>query len=134
MAARRPKRGAEEEHDNAERWLLTYADMITLLMVLFVVLFSISRTDLEKFKQLRQGLASSFGTQTPALAGSSGVLSGAKSSSSAEQTNLDGGAQAGITLQQAAAVERQKLDNVKQDLQQELQKSGLQQQVQVKNE
>src|SRR5258705_3962156 len=128
MAAPRAKKKHEEEHENHERWLLTYADMITLLMVLFVVLFSISRTDLEKFKQLREGLASSFGTQTPALAGSSGELSGAKASSSAHQTNLVAGSQQGPTLQQAAAIERQKMDNVKQELQQELQKSGLQQQ------
>src|SRR3954463_11868931 len=98
MAARRPRRGGEEAHENHERWLLTYADMITLLMVLFIVLFSIGQTDLAKFRQLREGLASSFGTDTPALKGSSGVLEGAKVSSNAQST-LDGGS-AGITLEQ----------------------------------
>ncbi|MBW8826847.1 MAG: OmpA family protein [Acidobacteria bacterium] len=132
MAAQRRKRGGEEaEHENHERWLLTYADMITLLMVLFVVLFSISQTDLAKFAQLREGLASSFGTETPALKGSSGVLQGAKVSSS-DNSQLDGGS-AGITLEQAAAVEHQKLDNVKDQVENQLQKAGLQQQVKIEN-
>jgi chemotaxis protein MotB len=69
----------EHEEGNAERWLLTYADMITLLMVLFIVLFSIGQLDLKKFEELREGLSSSFGTPTPALgdaAGAEGVLDG----------------------------------------------------------
>jgi chemotaxis protein MotB len=45
-AARRPSRSrretAPEVHDTSqERWLLTYADMITLLLVLFIVLFAL---------------------------------------------------------------------------------------------
>ncbi len=47
----------EEEHENEERWLLTYADMITLLMVLFIVLFAISSVNTSKFEQLSKSLA-----------------------------------------------------------------------------
>lgn len=58
----RKKRAAhEEEHENHERWLVTYADMITLLMVLFIVLFAISQVDQHKFKALKDGLAQGFG-------------------------------------------------------------------------
>ncbi|MDQ2650662.1 MAG: flagellar motor protein MotB [Actinomycetota bacterium] len=56
MSARRVRHEEEEEHENHERWLITYADMITLLMVLFIVLFSISQVDLAKFKQFKAGL------------------------------------------------------------------------------
>ena len=45
------------EHENEERWLLTYADMITLLMVLFIVLFAISSVNTSKFEQLSKSLA-----------------------------------------------------------------------------
>jgi chemotaxis protein MotB len=80
MAQRVRRREHEEEHDNEERWLLTYADMITLLMVLFIVLFSIGQLDLKKFQQLSSGLASSFGTaQNVALNGGTGVLDGGNS-------------------------------------------------------
>ena len=58
---RRPKKHEEEEHENHERWLVSYADMVTLLMVLFIVLFAISQVDKAKFEELATGLASSFG-------------------------------------------------------------------------
>ncbi len=58
---RRPKKHEEEEHENHERWLVSYADMVTLLMVLFIVLFAISQVDKAKFEELASGLASSFG-------------------------------------------------------------------------
>ncbi|HWI06989.1 MAG TPA: flagellar motor protein MotB [Solirubrobacteraceae bacterium] len=47
----------EVEHENEERWLLTYADMITLLMVLFIVLFAISSINTSKLEQLSKSLA-----------------------------------------------------------------------------
>jgi chemotaxis protein MotB len=58
MAAGRRKR--QGEHENEERWLLTYADMITLLMALFMVLFSISSVNISKYKTLQQSLKAAF--------------------------------------------------------------------------
>lgn len=76
MARRRSKLAeSEEEHENSERWLLTYADMITLLMVLFIVLFAIGQMDQRKFQKLHDGLAQSFG-QSTILDGGSGLLDG----------------------------------------------------------
>jgi chemotaxis protein MotB len=62
MASSRRRRGAhaEEEHENDERWLLTYADMITLLMALFMVLFSISSVNISKFITLQHSLQDAF--------------------------------------------------------------------------
>jgi chemotaxis protein MotB len=54
--ARRQKHAAH----NDERWLLTYADMITLLFVLFIVLFSISVVNKSKFDLLKKTLQSAF--------------------------------------------------------------------------
>ena len=53
-----------EEHVNHEAWVIPYADMLTLLMALFLVLFAIGRTDLEKFKKLAEGLNQEFGNGT----------------------------------------------------------------------
>jgi chemotaxis protein MotB len=46
----------EAEHENEERWLLTYADMITLLMTLFMVLFAISSVNTTKLQLLSKSL------------------------------------------------------------------------------
>jgi chemotaxis protein MotB len=67
---RRSKHHEEEEHENHERWLVSYADMVTLLMCLFIVLFAISQVDKAKFAALSQGLSQSFGAPISALPGS----------------------------------------------------------------
>jgi chemotaxis protein MotB len=54
------RRGAAVEHENEERWLLTYADMLTLLFALFMVLFSISSVNISKYQVLQQSLKSAF--------------------------------------------------------------------------
>ncbi|MDQ1287684.1 MAG: chemotaxis protein MotB [Actinomycetota bacterium] len=63
-----------EEHINHERWMVSYADMMTLLMVLFIVMFAISQVDSKKFTALRVGLASGFGAPLDNLGGSPGLL------------------------------------------------------------
>jgi chemotaxis protein MotB len=47
-------------HEDGERWLLTYADMITLLMALFMVLFSISSVNISKIQALQKSLRAAF--------------------------------------------------------------------------
>jgi chemotaxis protein MotB len=55
----RPKKSHEDEHPD-ERWLITYADLLTLMFVLFMVLFSISVVNTGKFDQLKEALQDSF--------------------------------------------------------------------------
>ncbi|MBV9606590.1 MAG: OmpA family protein [Solirubrobacterales bacterium] len=61
MAAHgKKRRGPAVEHENEERWLLTYADMLTLLFALFMVLFSISSVNISKYQVLQQSLKAAF--------------------------------------------------------------------------
>ncbi len=54
--------GGDEGGGGGElRWLLTYADLITLLLVYFVVMFSFSDMDLRKFQALAGSMRSAFG-------------------------------------------------------------------------
>lgn len=86
--ARRKKNAAKE---NSERWLLTYADLITLLMVFFVLLFAMSTTDAKKFQELAGSLRRAFnvnvlqGSQPVAISDSGGASA---SPSVVEQQNF----------------------------------------------
>ncbi|HEX2892424.1 MAG TPA: flagellar motor protein MotB [Marmoricola sp.] len=74
MRLRRRGDAHPEEHDNHERWMVTYADMVTLLMVLFIILFSMSQVDQKKFDQLKAGLAVGFGNSPSIQTGSTSIL------------------------------------------------------------
>jgi chemotaxis protein MotB len=93
--AKRKKGGHEEheEHVNHERWLVSYADMLTLLFVLFVVLFSMSSVDQKKFAELAAGLSAGFGAQSVAFQGQMSTLDG--SGASAQIVEIDPGANPG---------------------------------------
>jgi chemotaxis protein MotB len=64
MARRR--RAHEEEHANHERWLVSYADFITLLFAFFVVMYSISQVNESKYRVLSNTLTDVFAKQPEA--------------------------------------------------------------------
>lgn len=76
----------EEEHENHERWAVSYADMMTVLVGLFIVLYAMSQVDQTKFEALRGSLAAGFGNASPTvLTGAAGVLDNAGAVSNSEQ-------------------------------------------------
>lgn len=60
--AKSKKHQEEEEHENSERWLLTYSDMITLLLALFIILYSMSTINAKKVAQMAQNFGVAMGT------------------------------------------------------------------------
>ncbi|GAA2504525.1 flagellar motor protein MotB [Winogradskya humida] len=111
----RRKKGGHEEHEehvNHERWLVSYADMLTLLFVLFVVLFSMSSVDQKKFAELAAGLSEGFGASSAALQGNVSNLDGAGEASTVVPVDpgtnpgSGGSGTAGMTKEQKEAVER----------------------------
>jgi chemotaxis protein MotB len=126
----------EEEHVNHERWLITYADMITLLMVLFIVLYSISQVDLAKFRQLKSGIAGGFGgpSSSAALTGGAGPLEGGggvfdAGLQAASGVSPDQAAQSALAAAEARAAgarqQRAVLQNAQQQIQHSLDQVGL---------
>jgi chemotaxis protein MotB len=71
MAKKHAAHGGSEE-----RWLLTYADLITLLLAFFIIMWAGSRADLEKFGRLAKALSQAFGVSTLEGEGGSMVGSG----------------------------------------------------------
>ena len=51
------------EKDNSERWLLTYADLMNLLLILFILLYTLRTVDATKYINLSKSLNISFGGQ-----------------------------------------------------------------------
>ena len=54
------KKHKHEEHVNHERWLVSFADMMTLLFALFVVLYALGVQDLAKLKDLKKSIQFAF--------------------------------------------------------------------------
>ena len=58
----RKKKRQEEEHENLERWLVSYADFITLLFAFFVTMYAISRVDEKKMGSVVESLQRALGS------------------------------------------------------------------------
>ncbi|MCZ8523581.1 MULTISPECIES: flagellar motor protein MotB [Paenibacillus] len=71
MARRRKQETPPGSHD---RWLITYADLITLLLIFFVVMYSMSKVDLDKYDDLSDALRSEFKRSDSVLEGGSGIV------------------------------------------------------------
>ncbi len=66
---RRKKHHEEHDEHPSEAWLIALADMMTLLMVTFLMMFAISSLDLKKFQTFKEAFAEGTGTVLPSLPG-----------------------------------------------------------------
>ncbi|MBN9632802.1 flagellar motor protein MotB [Leifsonia sp. TF02-11] len=123
MAARRRKHEPEEEHENEERWMASYMDMVTVLMCMFIVLFAMSTVDAKKFEQLKNSLATGFGqVKTEKVDAATGVV--------VPPSHVkDNGTTTDFALAQQEA---QNLEKLKDRIQASLTRDGLQNAVQMK--
>ncbi len=62
MMVRRKKRQETGTPEDSGRWLLTYSDMITLLLALFMILYSMSTIDAKKFAKIAESASYNLGT------------------------------------------------------------------------
>lgn len=58
---RRHRRAIERDEENLERWLVSYADFITLLFAFFVVMYAVSAVNEGKYRVLSSALGAAFG-------------------------------------------------------------------------
>lgn len=109
------------EKDGAERYLLTYSDLMNLLLILFIILFAMSQIDIEKFNKFAASFREEFGeSQSAALLGD-----GATGNSILEQ---EFNAPSSVLPSKA---ESQQMDNAKATVTKLIQKENLQGQVSV---
>lgn len=67
------KKKRHEQEGNNERWLITYSDLITLLLVFFIILYAFSKVDNKKYENLASGFNSVFGSGTGILNGGNSI-------------------------------------------------------------
>jgi chemotaxis protein MotB len=79
------RRSRRQDEENHERWLISYADFITLLFALFVVLYAISKVDENKYKVFGSSLSFAFGS---ASLGKPGIVDPSKPIAQTEQELL----------------------------------------------
>lgn len=70
-----PRRPIHEEHENLERWLVSYADFITLMFAFFVVMFAASQTDKGKTQQVQESIRKAL-EEGKFMSAISGILGG----------------------------------------------------------
>ena len=80
------KKKKPEEHENLERWLVSYSDFMTLLFATFVVLYALSQLNVNEFKKVEESLRKAFSVQS-LLDGGSGVMSQGESIVDANAAN-----------------------------------------------
>lgn len=50
----------EDEHENLDRWLITYSDLITLLLAFFIMMYTFSKQDAQKYQEVTEQLRAIF--------------------------------------------------------------------------
>lgn len=80
------KKHKHPEHENLERWLVSYADFITLLFATFVVLYALAQVDATDFAKLEESLKHAF-SQNTLLDGQQNIMDGSDSLFDQQQAN-----------------------------------------------
>ncbi|MGF7050125.1 chemotaxis protein MotB [Paenibacillus sp. DS2015] len=133
VSSKKGRRHEHEEHAD-ESWLLPYADLLTLLLALFITLYAMSATDAKKFEEMSQAFSI-------ALSGGTGVLdykSATPRDSPAEDmpsSSKDTKPNNSKSEQQAAALKQQEqldLEKLKKQIDQYIQSNGLSNQLNTK--
>lgn len=129
--ARRRKKGGEGEHAD-ERWLITYADVLTLMFVLFMVLFSISVVNTSKFEMLKQTLQEAFsggvvdgGTSVLTEMARQAGIEAPQSSATVAPAFPTAGGSSGAQTSSAAALETRQLEAAKRAIDGAVERAGM---------
>ena len=80
------KKHKHPEHENLERWLVSYADFITLLFATFVVLYALAQVDATDFAKLEDSLKHAF-SQNTLFDGQQNIMDGSESLFDQQQAN-----------------------------------------------
>lgn len=67
-SSRRKKKGGHGEEDGGQdRWLITYSDLITLLLIFFILMYTMSQVDVQKYSSVANSLSVVLTGQTMSI-------------------------------------------------------------------
>jgi chemotaxis protein MotB len=78
MRQRDRRKRRRHEQESRDRWMITYADLITLLLIFFVIMYAMSSLDTEKYNVVTGSLSQTFKRGSSVLDGGNGLLDGKK--------------------------------------------------------
>ncbi len=124
--ARRNKKHAP--HENHERWLITYSDLITLLLVFFIIMYAMSKIDNEKYTVLASALSFEFKKSDTVMPQGEGVLGRVSTAKAQEGEKTENNDKDKKEREEKEQREKQ-LENLLEKIQQYIQQNNLQAQV-----
>jgi chemotaxis protein MotB len=132
------RRHEDHEEHQSEAWLIALADMMTLLMVTFLMMFAISTLDLKKFQTFKEAFAKGTGTVLPQLPGEGVPTVGELSKKPLAPKNGDPVPQASAWVPNPGGpndpkpvLDKAKLEELRKVLVKQIQRAGLSDQVEV---
>jgi len=111
MGSRR--KSHDEGHENNERWLLTYSDLITLLMIFFIIMYAMSNISATKYEKLAKSLNS-------ALAGDNQKIDGGEEGSPVEEIAFNDPAGGDLEQMEGEEISEEELDALRAEEAQQL--------------
>lgn len=96
MRQRDRRKRRVETRESRDRWMITYADLITLLLIFFVILYAMSSLDTDKYNIVTGSLSETFKSGTTVLEGGNGILDAGKSTENKPEST-DGNEDAAAT-------------------------------------
>ncbi|AIQ20850.1 flagellar motor protein [Paenibacillus sp. FSL H7-0357] len=87
MRQRNRRKQHAEGRESNDRWMITYADLITLLLIFFVIMYAMSSLDVQKYKIVTGSLSETFRSGNPVLEGGDGILESQQETENSGSTN-----------------------------------------------
>lgn len=130
------KRKHDDHEDHMdESWLIPYADLLTLLLALFIVLYAASSTDARKFERMSEAFSAAFNTGAGVLDNPAVIKSGEQSQQKIEdqkKSNKEQHEDSESNLQELIKKEQEDLEKLKKQLDQYIKKNGLSSELETK--
>ncbi|MBD2845483.1 OmpA family protein [Paenibacillus sp. IB182496] len=132
--SKKHKRDDHEEHAD-ETWLIPYADLLTLLLALFIVLYATSSVDAKKFEDMSKAFSVAFNTGSGVLQNSAVITTGQQFENATRERRTGSGGQTDAQEMEREALmqlEQEDLEELKGQLDEYIRQNGLTTQLDTK--